>query len=225
MCASDQLSFKPEARAAQRMRAACLVLAAAVLSWGVMPAAHAASDRDQEQVRRLKLQMRQIQQEQADAQAKVAADKAEMETSVKQARSEAAATKAAAAQNTRRLASLNSELQSLRDEKTSLQTQLADLQKKLDEQKVAAQAQSDEARTRLTEQKGQYEALQGRQAQCSKDNAELYQVGQDLLARYEDKGLAEVLYAKEPVMQLGRVKLENLAAQYRERLDAGRTQP
>ena len=86
------------------MRAACLVLAAAVLSWGVMPAAHAASDRDQEQVRRLKLQMRQIQQEQADAQAKVAADKAEMETSVKQA-AVRLRPPAAAAQNTRRLAS------------------------------------------------------------------------------------------------------------------------
>ena len=77
----------------------------------------------------------------------------------------------------------------------------------------------------LTEQKANTKGLAGRQAQCSKDNAELYQVGQDLLARYEDKGLAEVLYAKEPVVQLGRVKRENLAAQYRERLDAGEPSP
>ena len=73
---------------------------------------------------------------------------------------------------------------------------------------MAAQAQSDEAHP-IDRAKANMRGLAGRQAQCSKDNAELYQVGQDLLARYEDKGLAEVLYAKEPVMQLGRVKLEN----------------
>ena len=97
--------------------------------------------------------MRQIQQEQADAQAKVAADKAEMETSVKQAAVRAAATSGSGVQNTRAVWLRSaSELQSLRDEKTSLQTQLADLQKKLDEQRWPRKP-SLTRRTRLTEQR------------------------------------------------------------------------
>ncbi len=214
MFASDRI----QARSVVRCGLACVLVLCSMLS------AHAA-DRDQEQVKRMKLQLRQLQQEQADAQAKIAADKAALEQSLKSTKSEASATKAAAAQATRAASSLRAELQTLKGEKTALTEQLAQLQKQLDDQKLAALTAADQARTQLAEQKGVYQSLQAKQDQCRQDNATLYQVGSDLLARYENKGMLEVFSASEPLVQTGRVKLENLSAHYRDKLEAARTQP
>lgn len=216
MCASDRFV---EGRAIVRFSWAlglCLALA------GV--SAHA-GDREQEQVHRLKLQLRQMQQQQSDAEAKLAADKAALSSSVDAAKKEATSSKAAAAQASKRVAALSGELQSLREEKTALTDQVAQLQKQLDEQKQALQTYKDEATARAQDQKGLYDTLHARYQQCRQDNVQLYQLGGELLTRYENKGIGEVLSAKEPFVQLGRVKLENLAAQYRDKLDVARVRP
>lgn len=213
MCASDRFF---EGRGVGRlglMLGLCLALVAG--------AAHA-GDREQEQVHRLKLQLRQMQQQQSDAEAKLAADTAALSSSVDAAKKEASSSKAAAAQASRRVAALNGELQSLRDDKTTLTAQVAQLQKQLEEQKQALQNYKDEAIAQAQEQKGVYDTLHARYQQCRQDNVQLYELGGELLTRYENKGIGEVLSAKEPFVQLGRVKLENLAAQYRDKLDVAR---
>ena len=48
------------------------------------------------------------------------------------------------------------------------------------------------------------------------------ELGLDILQRYENKGMTEVLSAKEPFVQTGRVQLENLKADYQRRIDAAR---
>ena len=50
----------------------------------------------------------------------------------------------------------------------------------------------------------------------------LAELGLELLQRYENKGMAEVLTASEPFVQTGRVKLENLKAEYERRIQAAR---
>ena len=60
--------------------------------------------------------------------------------------------------------------------------------------------------------------LNTRLGQCLKDNSELVTLGQDLLQRYENKGLGEVLGANEPFIQAGRVRLENLGDEIRAKL-------
>jgi hypothetical protein len=57
---------------------------------------------------------------------------------------------------------------------------------------------------------------------CRQHNAQLVEVGQGLLARYEGKGLGEWLGMQEPFVQSGRVALENARAQYQEQIDAAR---
>ncbi|HET8870474.1 MAG TPA: hypothetical protein VFM48_08515 [Aquabacterium sp.] len=181
-----------------------------------------AGDREQEQVHRLKLQLRQMQQQQSEAEAQLAADKAALTTTADAAKQEAHASKAVAAQASKRVSALNSELQSVREEKSKLVDQVAQLQKQLEEQKQAWQTYKDDTLAKSLEQKSQYETLRTRYQQCRQDNVQLYDLGSELLTRYENKGLGEVLSAKEPFVQLGRVKLENFAAQYRDKLDVAR---
>jgi chromosome segregation ATPase len=57
---------------------------------------------------------------------------------------------------------------------------------------------------------------------CSQRNVSLYEVGIEVLDRYESKGFWSVMRQKEPFTQLKRVEIENLADEYRQRLDDGR---
>ena len=49
--------------------------------------------------------------------------------------------------------------------------------------------------------------------------------GTELLSRYERKGFAEVVGAREPFLQTARVTLENVKAEYQDKLDAARAKP
>src|SRR5262249_4723473 len=68
-------------------------------------------------------------------------------------------------------------------------------------------------------------ALETRQQQqserlgkCIDHNVALYRLGQQLLDRYRDKGMGESLAQQESMLQLGRVQLENLIQDYRDKL-------
>lgn len=61
-------------------------------------------------------------------------------------------------------------------------------------------------------------ASQQRNTQCSADNAELVAVGTELLDGYRNKDFGDVFKAREPLTQLGRVRFEELAQQYRVRI-------
>lgn len=54
---------------------------------------------------------------------------------------------------------------------------------------------------------------------CAEKNATLYKYSLDLLQRYQDKGFLDVLLNKEAVTQLRRVEMENLAQEYREKMN------
>lgn len=208
-------------------------LAMAVLGLGVMghQAAHA-DDREQEQVRRLKAQIRQVQQQQetatqeAEAKANAAdAAKAEMGKSLKSAQSDAAAQRAAAGVASRKVKALNDELDAVKKDKVRLDTELAQARKALEDFKAQTAAQQDQSTQTIAGWQGRYKQLSDAQDQCRAHNAALYTLGMDLLSKYENKGMGNVMATNEPFLMIARVKLENIKADYQDKLDAARLSP
>lgn len=214
MCASDQpitLAFKP-------WRLALL------LALAVSTGAHAA-DREQEQLKRLKMQMRQLQQDQAsaqEAQAKAALDKANAEKALKSVQSEVQGQRQAAGAASRRASALAQEVSTLKEEQARLNEQVAQLTKQLQAANETGERNKQQWQESEADLKGKSQALSARLDQCRTHNAQLYQLGTDILARYEGKGLGDVLADNEPFLQLGRVTLENAKAEYQDKLDAAR---
>lgn len=184
--------------------------------------AHAQSDKDAEQVKRLRLQMRQVQQQHQqaqEAQAKAEQARLQAEASLKTQEGELDKQRGAASSASRRAAALAKELEALKPEHERTLAELATLKARyeaLQASAKAAQAQAAEAEAHLRAQATQL----GTQLQRTRaDNASLVELGRELLKRYEEKGLGEVFSAKEPFLQVGRVKLENFLAEYGRRID------
>ena len=54
---------------------------------------------------------------------------------------------------------------------------------------------------------------------CESHNVKLLQVNHDLLGQYENKGFFDAMLQREPLTQLKRVEIENIAQEYQDRLD------
>lgn len=212
MCASD-LSLRPRKGWARLLAIVSLAASAAV--------AQAQTDKDAEQVKRLRLQVRQVQQQQQQAQeAQAKADQArqQAEQALQAQSSDLTAQRAQTGAASRRAAGLSKELDALKAEHAQTLSELAALKQQLQVSRQAHEA-STLREGRLT-QAGQQ--LSAQLQRCGSDNAALADLGLDILQRYENKGVAEVLSANEPFVQTGRVKLENLKADYLRRIDAAR---
>ena len=212
MCASDFSSHRP---AAWATRLAGLTLAC------VVTLAHAQADKDAEQLKRLRLQVRQMQQQQQQAQeAQAQADRArqQAEQSLQSQAADLASQRANAASASRRSSALGKELEALRAEHDKTKAELAALKQQHEAAGLALKTAS--AREAGLSQAAQ--ALSSQLQRCGSDNVALAELGLDILQRYENKGMTEVLSAKEPFVQTGRVQLENLKADYQRRIDAAR---
>ncbi len=188
--------------------------------------AFAQSDKEAEQLKRLKLQMRQIQQQQQESQeAQAKADQArqQAEQALKANEADLQKERSAASGASRKAAALAKELEALKAEHTRVTTELAEAMAMNTQQKAqlaaaktaleaasATEARSLQARTQLDAE------LQ----QCATHNADLASTGLELLNRYENKGVGDILSVNEPFVQTGRVKLENLKAEYTRRIKA-----
>lgn len=117
-------------------------------------------------------------------------------------------------------------LRRARDEAASLRRTLEARDQALTQWKQAYEkavqlAQAREAETKQLDQ--QRQVLVTRTETCERDNAELVGIGQDLLARYRDKGVWDALRDAEPVTGIHRVQLETFAQQYHAKLVDFRT--
>ena len=54
---------------------------------------------------------------------------------------------------------------------------------------------------------------------CYDNNKKLYQINQEILGKYKDKGFLSVLSHKEPITSLGDVKVENLIQDYQYQIE------
>lgn len=217
MCASDKQARQARWRP---VMAAMLAVFMATHAWAD------SGEREQEQLRRLKLQLRQQQQEKdaavQDAQAKASADKAAMAATLQSAQGDAQAQRRAASAASRRAQTLEAEVSTLKQDKEQLAQQVAQLQKALDDSKAQSTKQSQQAAATLASTQASLKSVSEQHDQCRTQNAALYELGNELLTRYENKGLGDILASKEPFIQTARVTLENTKAQYQDKLDAAR---
>lgn len=183
--------------------------------------AHAQSDKDAEQVKRLRLQLRQVQQQSqsaqaAQAQAEQARQKAEQALQSQQG--DLLRERTAAGSASRRVAALQKELGALQTEHQRVAAELAAANEQLKALQFSSSSAQQSAKATETALRTRGEQLSAQLDRCTGHNAELVQLGQELWRRYENKGLGEVLGANEPFFQTARVKLENLQAEYARRI-------
>lgn len=219
MCASDVLR-RPVARPWGARGWLWLGLALAV----ALPA-QAQSDREREQIRRLREQLRQQQQVQSElqagqqaAQAAAARQKTEFDNAL-------AAARAGQSAVARKLQALQDEANGLRADRTRLEGELQ--QARAEVTRVNDASRQARSVAQQAEQRVQQEltAQSLSLASCRADNATLAALGEELLSRYERKGLFDVFNENEPFVQAGRVTLENAQATYAERLARARQRP
>lgn len=55
--------------------------------------------------------------------------------------------------------------------------------------------------------------------QCAQHNARLYAISDELIKRYEGKGVVKTLLQKEPFTQIEKVQFEKLAQEYKDKID------
>lgn len=205
-------------------------VAALVASFGVQ--AQSDDKTAQKAARRAQLQLQSLQQQVQDAQAakaKVDADKAvldkqlaeqtqqatRLDGALRSASNSLKASEAARAQLAASVAALDKQLAELKrssDDALALKArELAQFTRLRDEQQTQLQRRHDDQTTQL--------------AQCTAKNGKLVQLSAELLDRYRNKGVGEVLTQREPLLGLGDVALFNLVQDYRDRADAERFVP
>ena len=138
-----------------------------------------------------------------------------------------------------RVAELEKQLAAAQDENKSVSAQLTRSQaaeqqatangEALNERLKQAHDRTDElvshfreTATTLQQTERERGELQQQLDVCTQRNVALYGVGMEVLDRYESKGFWSVMKQKEPFTQLKRVEIENLAEDYRQRLDDAR---
>jgi chromosome segregation ATPase len=191
-------------------------LIAMVMVLGVTVPAFAQSapaSREQEQIRRLRLQLQQVSRALEDAERSrdgLAAQLAET-----QARRDAAEEELGAEIEARR--GLAIRFDQPRIEKVTLDSVLAETQKTLEARSSelnTTRAERERLASELASERNRGTQLVGRLDQCTADNAQLAASARELLSLYAGKGIGEVLSASEPVIGIGRVKLENIMERY-----------
>ena len=109
---------------------------------------------------------------------------------------------------------LNAALQKRKGEVTELTTALQKWEaayKNVAEAGSSAAAQRSALAERVTQLEREVEARE-------RNNLELYQVGSEILERYENFGFGRALTAREPFTGIARVKLENQVQAYKDKL-------
>lgn len=203
-----------------------LAMAIATMLWG---SASANSDnkasREREALRRAQMQLQQVQEQVST----LAQEKAGLGKELERFRSQAKAAQGKLRKAERGLADekiraeqLAREAEALKQDLASTRSRLADTEGKLAETtKTLSQIQQTLARTEAD--KRALEGVKVRQekeiAACEGKNLKLYQIGRELMTRFEKKTCGEILAQKEPFTGLKRVEVENLLEEYRDKLD------
>ena len=138
------------------------------------------------------------------------------------AQADAQSQRRAAGVAVRRLQALESELNGLKQEIEELAQKVVQLQQTLDANKAQDDRQRQQAAAEIANRQARLKRVGEQHDQCRTQNAALYELGQDLMVRYERKGFIETLTHEEPFFQTARVTLENTKAQYMDKLDGAR---
>ena len=199
----------------------CLFAFAIALAWTTPLHAQSASPED-----RLRSALRETRRQLNETQDELATVRAEL-ASVKQQLAAVPPPKACPrppviSQQARvqldRLSSENSELRKYVEEsqKTMAKWQEAQTQWQAGLQQVTEQARAKEADA--SNLKAELDKVTGRERDCRTKNEELVKISSELLDRYRDKGIWELVRNAEPITQIHRVQLETLAQEYGDKI-------
>lgn len=186
---------------------ACLAVAA--LAWAAAAPAQSLEEQFRTQLRDTRSQLQELQGQQASWQTQKASLEAERDQARKaleQAQAEVARLRAAAGDG-RAVAAERSARQQAETALEQARKESAETAARLKEQQSrdgAAQAQLAEARQAL--------------GTCSARNQKLYEVGQEILDAYVHMDMGTVIGARQPFAASARVKLENAAQAYGDKL-------
>jgi chromosome segregation ATPase len=186
-----------------------------------LPAAHAQTasleSRMRDQLREARAQLEDLQAQQA----RWAAEKAALEKERDDARKEAGAARAAA----KTASGMSPEAsRALAAERQKREAAEAELQRgKADASSAAVALRTAETeRARLAKE---LEAAKGQVDACTARNVQMYRVGQEVIAAYENIGVGDVVASRQPFAARARVKLENAAQSFGDRLYEQRFDP
>jgi chromosome segregation ATPase len=178
----------------------------------------AKSSREREMLRRAQEALRQSQSENSS----LAQSKAESEQKLKDA-----ASQLDAARNVSK-----SEQSALRGKLKAAADAQADVARQLEEAKrqiAALNAQQKDLSGQLSTRESELEKVhkdldtsRNSNTSCEAKNLELYEYSQQVVDRYQKKGVWAALSQKEPVLGLGEVKTQNVVQEYREKFDSQR---
>lgn len=204
-----------------------MAVVAVVVSVGAM--AQSEDKNAQKAARRAQLQLQSLRQQVQDAQAakaQVEADKAQLDAQLAEQTKQAGRLDEALRKASGNLKAAEATRVQMAGTIAALERQLAE-QKQRSDDALAQKARELEQFTRLrNEQQLQLQRQHDEQvAACTAKNGRLIQLSAELLDRYRNKGLGEVLRQRDPVLGLADVELFNLVQDHRDRTEAERFGP
>lgn len=194
--------------------------------------AHAADDkrasREREMLRRVQQQLQQVEGKIATLEqdkAKLGQDLQAAEQETKRAKSRAWKLDRDLKAEQHKRAVLEKDLELTRKDLAEEKARLADSQKALGgtREKLAETQRSLQV---ASADKERLEGVKARNEQqialCEDRNVKLYQIGRDLMVRYDKKTCEDAMKQREPFTGLKQVEVDNLLEEYRDRLDEQR---
>jgi chromosome segregation ATPase len=174
--------------------------------------------REREMLRRTQDALRQSQAENAELVAQKATAEKQADDKLQAAAAQLESTRKASrsAQS-----ALQAQLQSAASKQAELTTLLADANRQLSA--IAGKQQQTASELKHTQE--QLEASKASNSACEAKNLQLYQYSEELMARYQRKGVWAALEQKEPFSGVKEVRVENLLQEYQSKLDAQRIKP
>lgn len=195
-------------------------LLSALLFASGLASAQSIEDRLRSTLRSTTEQLRQLQ----DAQSQLQADKSAAEQQRDKALADLKAAQAELAAAKGKSGAQAAAERSLAAEKTSHAQdaqQLAKYRSSYEDLLTVSRARDGERTQAQTELKARDTQLQA----CEEKNAQLYQVGQDILNAYEHVGLGAFLKSRQPFAEGVRVRYDEIAQRYGDQLYAGKFDP
>jgi len=191
-------------------------------------AAQSGDDNARKAARRAQLQMQSLQQQAQEAQAakaKIESDKAAVDKQLVEQTQQVTKLKGALPKALEKLKATEAVRAELTAKVAALEKQLSE-QKAADDAALAAKAAELERNTKLRDElQRKHDAQVAQVGECTAKNGRLVQLSAELLERYRNKSVADVLKQRDPVLGLSDVQMFNLVQDYRDKADAERYSP
>ncbi len=194
-----------------------LTIAAVLAAAPALMAPALAQQNDAELLRRAQLQLRQSEQERNSLRAEVQ----RLQAQLQQNTTELSGLRESAEQSGRQAAALQSSLSSAASKNQLAVKTLRENEEELTQLRAqSAQQQRAVDNMRVMLENSQHNiALKDELVQlCRTRNQELYSIGKQVVNLYAGRSTTEAVMAREPLLQMQRVKMENLVQDYEDRL-------